>query len=75
MPKGAPKLWKNIAGSGPMFFATLIENFPALIERPPLILNLKLKDKCSFLYLHGHKLANLEHELQRNVFSRHGSYN
>ena len=27
------------------------------------------------LYLHGHKLANLEHELQRNVFSRRGLYN
>ena len=26
------------------------------------------------LYLHGHKLANLEHELQRNIFSRRGSY-
>ena len=59
-----------------MFFfaATLIENFPAPIEKSPKILNLKLKDWCLFLYLHGHKMANLEHGLQRNVFSRRGSY-
>ena len=54
----------------PCFFDTLIENLPALIEKSPKILNPKLKDKCLFLYLHGRKLANLEHELQRNIFSR-----
>ena len=42
MPKGANKLCKYIAGSGPMFFfSTLIENFPALIEKSPEILNCK----------------------------------
>ena len=50
-------------------FATLIENLPALIKKPQKILNPKLKDYRLFLYLHGNKLANLEHELQRNVFS------
>ena len=44
-----------------------MENFPALIEKSPKILNLKSKDKSLFLYLYGHKLANLEYELQRNL--------
>ena len=55
-------------------FATLIENLPAQIEKSLRIFNPKLKDKYLFLYLHGRKLANLEHVLQRNVFSRRGSY-
>ena len=53
---------------GLCFFATLIENFPALIENNPKNLNLELKDLCLFLYLHGHKPANLEHELQKKHF-------
>ena len=73
-------LAKSIRLSGTLFIiwkqeglrATPIENVPALIEKSPKIINLKLKDKCLFLYLHGHKLVNLEHELQRNVFSRSG---
>ena len=44
MPKGADKLCKYIAGSGPMLLATFIENVPTLIEKSPKILNLKLKD-------------------------------
>ena len=59
------------------FFAPLIETVPALIEKSPKILNPKCKDQCLLLYLHnvhGRKLANLEHELQRNVVSRRGSY-
>ena len=39
MPKGADKL---------CIFATLIENFPALIEISPKILNLKLKSSVCF---------------------------
>ena len=50
------------------FFATLIGNLPALIEKSQKILNPKLKDYCLFLHLHGRKLADLERELQRNVF-------
>ena len=48
------------------FFATLIGNLPALIEKSQKIL--KLKDYCLILHLHGRKLADLERELQRNVF-------
>ena len=54
------------------FFATLILNLPALIEKSPKILNPKLKDKCLFLYLRGRTLADLEPELQRNVFLGRG---
>ena len=43
MPKGADKLCKYIAGSGLYFFAILIENFSALIEKSPKVLNLKLE--------------------------------
>ena len=45
MPKGADKLCKYIAGSGPKFLCYTDSNFPALIEKKsPKILNLKLKD-------------------------------
>ena len=54
------------------FFATLIGNLPALIEKSQKILNSKLKDFCLFLYLHGRTLADLEPEIQRNVFSGRG---
>ena len=75
MPKGAYNSVTAHVNQRLCFFATLIEKFPALIEKSQKILNPKLKDKCLFLYLHGHKLANLEHEIQRNVFSRRCIYN
>ena len=49
-----------------LFFAALIENFAAPIGKSLKILNPKLKDECLFLYLHGHKLVDLE----RETFSR-----
>ena len=68
MPKGAAKLCNHSDGSAPLllFFAALIENSAALINRSLKILNPKLKDECLFLYLHGHKLMDLE----REMFSR-----
>ena len=74
MPKGAYKLCKYIAGSGPMILCYTDWKFSSIDWEISKILNLKLKGKCLFLYLHGHKLANLEHELQRNIFSRRGSF-